>query len=251
LKEAGEMKLANKVALITGGARGLGKSIAKRYLEEGAAVIIVDISVDNLDRTVLELKPLGRIEGYAMDVTNLSEVLSVTEKIIAKFGKIDILVNNAGITADAQLLKMTEEQFDAVIAVNLKGVFNCARAAAPYMVEAGRGCILNTTSVVAHNGNFGQTNYAASKAGVIAMTKTWAKELGKKGITVNAVAPGYTLTEMVKKVPENILAAMAEKDPLKRLAQPEEIAGAFVFLASDDASYINGAVINVDGGLVL
>jgi len=245
------MKLADKVALITGGARGLGKSIARRYLQEGAIVIIADVSADNLDLTVLELKLLGTIEGYNMDVTNLTEVLSVTDKIIGKFGKIDILVNNAGITADAQLLKMTEEQFDGVIAVNLKGVFNCAKAVAPYMVEAGCGCIINTTSVVAHNGNFGQTNYAASKAGVIAMTKTWAKELGKKGVTVNAVAPGYTLTEMVKKVPENILATIAEKSPLKRLAQPEEIAGAFVFLASDDASYINGAVINVDGGLVL
>ena len=245
------MKLADKVALITGGARGLGKSIARRYLQEGAIVIIADVSADNLDLTVLELKLLGTIEGYNMDVANLTEVLSVTDKIIGKFGKIDILVNNAGITADAQLLKMTEEQFDGVIAVNLKGVFNCAKAVAPYMVEAGCGCIINTTSVVAHNGNFGQTNYAASKAGVIAMTKTWAKELGKKGVTVNAVAPGYTLTEMVKKVPENILATIAEKSPLKRLAQPEEIAGAFVFLASDDASYINGAVINVDGGLVL
>ena len=195
------MKLADKVALITGGARGLGKSIARRYLQEGAIVIIADVSADNLDLTVLELKLLGTIEGYKMDVTNLTEVLSVTDKIIGKFGKIDILVNNAGITADAQLLKMTEEQFDGVIAVNLKGVFNCAKAVAPYMVEAGCGCIINTTSVVANNGNFGQTNYAASKAGVIAMTKTWAKELGKKGVTVNAVAPGYTLTEMVKKVP--------------------------------------------------
>lgn len=245
------MKLTNKVALITGGARGLGRQIAGRYLAEGATVIISDVSQEGLNQAIDEMSALGPIEGHLMDVTKSAEVTDVVQAIVSKHGRIDILVNNAGITMDAQLLNMTEEQFDTVIAVNLKGVFNCAKAAAAHMVRQGYGRIINTASVVAHNGNFGQTNYAAAKAGVLAMTKTWAKELGKKGITVNAVAPGYTLTEMVRKVPENILDSIAAKVPLKRLAQPQEIKGAFVFLASEEASYINGAVINVDGGLVL
>jgi 3-oxoacyl-[acyl-carrier protein] reductase len=246
------MRLENKIALITGGARGLGRQIALDFLKEGAIVFIVDIDQDAILLAISELAVNGsQIYGSSLDVTKLSQVTEKVETIAAEFGRIDILVNNAGITQDAQLLKMTEAQFDAVIAVNLKGVFNCARAVAPIMVHQGSGRIINTASVVAHNGNFGQTNYAAAKAGVIAMTKTWAKELGKKGINVNAVAPGYTLTEMVRSVPENILAGIAEKVPLRRLANPDEISGAFVFLASNEATYVNGAVINVDGGLVI
>ncbi len=245
------MKLKNKVALVTGAARGLGKAIAKRFLQEGAVVIITDLDQLNLESTAQELSPLGKIEACVMDVTQFEQVQSKMAKVVGRHGRIDILVNNAGITADAQLTKMTEEQFDCVIAVNLKGVFCCSKAVVDNMIENCYGRIVNIASVTAHNGNFGQTNYAASKAGVISMTQTWAKELGKKGITVNALAPGYVMTEMVQKVPENILDKIRGKTPVRRLGQPDEIAAACAYLVSNEAAFINGAVINIDGGLVL
>jgi 3-oxoacyl-[acyl-carrier protein] reductase len=171
--------------------------------------------------------------------------------IVAKYGKIDVLVNNAGITSDAQLVKMGVDQFDKVISVNLKGVFLCTRAVAPHMISAGYGKIINAASVVGLYGNFGQTNYAATKAGLIGMTKTWAKELGKKNICVNAVAPGFILTDMVKKMPEEVLAIMCAKTPMKRLGTTEEVANVYLFLASDESSYVNGATISVDGAITL
>ena len=198
-----------------------------------------------------ELSELGRIEGVLMNVSRFNEVQDTMKSIIEKYGRVDILINNAGITADAQLINMMEDQFDSVIAVNLKGVFNCTKAVAGKMIEHGYGRIINISSVTAHNGNFGQTNYTASKAGVIAMTQTWAKELGKKGITVNAVAPGYTLTEMVEAVPEKAIEAIKEKTPVKRLGRPEEIAAACAYLSSDEAAFVTGAVLKIDGGLVL
>ena len=245
------MKLKDRVAVITGGARGLGRAIAERFIAEGAAVVITDINGESVIKTAEELSPMGEIEGVIMDVSQLEGVRRAMDGIMKKYGRIDVLVNNAGITADAQLVNMTEEQFDSVIAVNLKGVFCCTKAVVQSMIEKGNGRIINIASVTAHNGNFGQTNYAATKAGVVSMTQTWAKELGKKGITVNAVAPGYIATEMVAKVPEKILDAITDKTPVKRLGRPGEIAAACVYLASDEADFVNGAVLNVDGGLVL
>ncbi|HYE68440.1 MAG TPA: beta-ketoacyl-ACP reductase [Anaerovoracaceae bacterium] len=245
------MKLKDKVAVITGGSRGLGKAIAERFLEEGAVVIITATKEETLQKTAEELSKLGKIEGKRMNVSQFTEVQETMGSIIEKYGRVDILVNNAGITADSQLINMTEEQFDSVIAVNLKGVFNCTKAVASKMAQNGYGRIINISSVTAHNGNFGQGNYTASKAGVIAMTQTWAKELGKKGITVNAVAPGYTLTEMVEAVPEKAIDAIKEKTPVRRLGKPEEIAAACVYLSSDEAAFVTGAVLKVDGGLVL
>lgn len=245
------MKLKDKVAVITGGSRGLGKAIAQRFLEEGAVVVITATKEDGLRKTAAELSELGKIEGVPMNVSRFDDVQDTMNRIIEKYGRVDILINNAGITADAQLVNMMEDQFDSVIAVNLKGVFNCTKAVAGKMIENGYGRIINISSVTAHNGNFGQTNYTASKAGVIAMTQTWAKELGKKGITVNAVAPGYTLTEMTEAVPEKAIEAIKEKTPVKRLGRPEEIAAACAYLSSDEAAFVTGAVLKVDGGLVL
>lgn len=245
------MKLKGKIAVITGGSRGLGKAMAKRFLEEGATVIVTATSEGNLKKAVEELSGLGSIEGVRMDVSHYAEVQEALAGILQKYGRVDILVNNAGITSDAQLVKMTEEQFDKVVAVNLKGVFACTKAVVGAMTEQGYGRIINISSVTAHNGSFGQTNYAATKAGVISMTQTWAKELGKKGITVNSAAPGYTLTEMMETVPEKVLDSIKEKTPVKRLGNPEEIAGACVYLASEEAGFVNGAVLKIDGGLVL
>jgi len=245
------MRLKNKVAVVTGGARGLGKAIAQAFLAEGATVVITDINEDSVRQTAEELSAAGTVEGVSMDVSQFDGVQRGMAGIIEKHGRVDILVNNAGITADAQLVKMTEAQFDTVIAVNLKGVFCCTKAVVGSMIEKGYGRIINISSVTAHNGNFGQTNYAATKAGVISMAQTWAKELGKKGVTANAVAPGYTATEMVQKVPEKILDSITAKTPVRRLGMPEEIAAACVYLASDEAAFVNGAVLKVDGGLAL
>jgi 3-oxoacyl-[acyl-carrier protein] reductase len=185
------------------------------------------------------------------DVSRLSQVEAMVGAVLEKFGGIDILINNAGITRDATLLKMSVEQWDQVIAVNLSGVFHCTKAVAPHMVERGKGKIINTSSIVGISGNFGQTNYAAAKAGLVGMTKTWARELGPKGMTVNAVAPGFIATEMVKKMPENVLQQMRDRTPVRRLGEPRDVANAYLFLASDEADFINGAVLSVDGGLTL
>ncbi|SHE64966.1 3-oxoacyl-[acyl-carrier-protein] reductase [Caloramator proteoclasticus] len=246
------MRLQGKVAIITGAARGIGKATAEKFLKEGASVVICDINQEQVDTAVNELKAISEnVIGVKVDVTNRAEVDEMVRLTVEKFGKVDCLVNNAGITADNTLLKMTEAEWDRVIDINLKGVFNCGQAVAKVMVDQGGGVILNATSVVGLYGNYGQTNYAATKWGVIGMTKTWAKELGKKGIRVNAVAPGFILTPMTEKMPEKVLEMMKDKAPLKRLGMPEDIANAYAFLASDESSFITGAVLSVDGGIVL
>ncbi len=229
-------RLDGKVAIVTGGARGIGAETAARFREAGATVITWDI---------------GGAADATVDVIEPTEVAAAVAAAIAAHGRIDILVNNAGILRDAQLVKMTGENFDAVLNVNLKGVFNCTQAVAPHMIARGSGRILNASSVVGIYGNFGQTNYVATKAAVIGMTKVWARELGPKGITVNAVAPGFIGTEMVREMPEKVLAAMVEHTPVRRMGEPRDVALAYLYLASDEAAFVNGIVLSVDGGLVL
>lgn len=245
-------RLENKIAIITGGAQGIGKAAVKKFAEEGAIVIIWDVNEEKASATISEFKNISTsIEFQKVDVTKLESVSEAAKQIIEKYNKIDILINNAGITRDASFLKMTPEQWQQVIDVNLTGVFNCTKAVAPYMVEKLYGKIVNTSSVVGLYGNFGQTNYVATKSGIIGMTKVWARELGRKGINVNAVAPGFIATELVSTVPEKVLDMLKERTPLGKLGEPEDIANAYLFLASDEAKYINGAVLSVDGGLVL
>jgi 3-oxoacyl-[acyl-carrier protein] reductase len=223
-----------------------------RFGKEGARVVVCDLNQAGINPVVSELVAAGAdAVGYVVNVTDKAQIAEMVGGVKARWGRIDILVNNAGIVADAQLTKMTEDQFDRVIDINLKGVYNCTRAVVDTMVEQGSGVILNASSVVGLYGNFGQTNYAAAKFGVIGFTKTWAKELGRKGIRSNAVCPGFVATPILKDMPEKVIQAMEEKVPMRRLAQPEEIASVYAFLASDDASYVNGAVLSVDGGLVI
>ncbi|GAA5785894.1 3-oxoacyl-[acyl-carrier-protein] reductase FabG [Chitiniphilus shinanonensis] len=246
------MRLKDKVTIITGGASGIGLATAQKFAAEGAKVVVCDVNQAGVDQVVSELAASGATAaGYLVDVTNTAQIASMVADVKQKFGRIDVLVNNAGITADAQFVKMTEEQFDRVIDINLKGTYNCARAVIDTMVEQGSGVLLNASSVVGVYGNFGQTNYAATKFGVIGMVKTWSKELGKKGIRANAVCPGFVATPMVKAMPEKVIQAMEERVPMRRMAQPEEIANVYAFLASDEASYINGAAIEVTGGVTL
>ena len=243
-------RLQNKIALITGAGQGIGLATALKFAREGATVVVIDVRQDQVDAAVAQCREAGATaEGFVVDVTQRSQVDAMVAGVKARFGRIDVLVNNAGITKDARLVKMTAEQFDAVIDVNLRGVFHCSQAVADTMIAQGSGVILNASSVVGIYGNFGQTNYAATKFGVIGFTKTWSRELGAKGIRVNAVAPGFITTPMIETVPEKVLTAMAEEVPLRRLGQPEEIANVYAFLASDEASYINGAVIEVSGGM--
>lgn len=245
-------RLENKVAVITGGAQGIGKATVKKIAEEGAVVIIWDVNEEKASLTINQFKNLSdKIEFQKVDVTNLDSVTEAAVKIVSKHKKIDILINNAGITRDASFLKMTAEQWKQVIDVNLTGVFNCTKAIAPIMVENKFGKIVNTSSVVGLYGNFGQTNYVATKSGIIGMTKVWARELGRKGINVNAVAPGFIATEMVGTIPEKVIEMLKEKTPLGKLGDPADIANAYLFLVSDDASFITGTVLSVDGGLVL
>lgn len=246
------MRLKDKVAVITGGARGIGKETALLFAREGARVVICDVDAQAGQAALEEIKACGvGALFYKVDVTNRSEVAAMVDGAVQKFGRIDILINNAGITQDGFLTKLTEEQWDRVVDINLKGVFNCSQAVAQVMLNQGRGKIINASSVVGVYGNIGQTNYAATKAGVIGMTRSWAKELGKKGINVNVVAPGFIVTDMTSKVPEKVLDLMRDRTPLGRLGQPKDIANAYLFLASDEADYVNGAVLSVDGGLVL
>lgn len=246
------MRLVGKVTIITGGARGIGKATAEKFLKEGAKVFICDVNQSQIDDTVKELKALSPdIDGVKVDVTNRAEIDSMISEVLNKYGRLDCIINNAGITADNTLGKLTEDEWDRVININLKGVFNCGQAAAKIMTEQGHGTILNASSVVGLYGNFGQTNYAATKWGVIGLTKTWAKELGRKGIRVNAVAPGFIITPMTEKMPEKVIEMMRDKSPLKKLGYPEDIANAYAFLASDEASFITGTVLSVDGGVVL
>lgn len=247
------MKLNNKVAIVTGGGRGIGETTALKFAKEGAKVVVADMNQESIDSVVNKIKAMnGQAIGVIANVADTASVNEMFQKTLEAFGRLDIIVNNAGITADAQLLKMSEDQFDKVINVNLKGVYNCAQAAAKVMAEQPEGgVILNASSVVGLYGNFGQTNYAAAKWGVIGMTKTWAKELGRKKIRVNAVAPGFILTPMTEKMPEKVLDMMKDKAPLQRLGTSEDIANAYAFLASDEASFITGTVLSVDGGVVL
>ncbi len=248
------MKLKGKVCIVTGGASGIGKATVKLFLEEGAIVIACDVNEEALKNLGSEFSQFkDRLALEKLDVRDLKAAQDLAKRVYERFGKIDVLINNAGVTRDAMLEKMREEDWDFVIDVNLKGVFNMTKAIYPYMLEAGEGSIVNTSSIVGIFGNIGQTNYAASKAGIIGMTKTWAKEFTRKGakIRVNAVAPGFIMTPMVEKVPENILEKFREKIPLKRFGKPEEVARLYLFLASDDSSYITGQVIGINGGLVL
>jgi len=238
-------RLNDRVAVVTGGARGIGAETARVFREAGATVVTWDVS-EGVDRRV--------------DVTNSAAVDAAVAATLGEHGRIDILVNNAGILRDGLLVKvkdgevtgrMDDAQFDAVMSVNLKGVFNCGRAVAPAMIKRGFGRILNASSVVGLYGNFGQSNYVATKAAVIGLTRVWARELGPRGITVNAVAPGFIGTEMVRQMPEHILNGMVARTPVRRLGEPSDVANAYLFLASDEASFINGAVLSVDGGVVV
>jgi 3-oxoacyl-[acyl-carrier protein] reductase len=240
-----EWELNGRAVLVTGAARGIGAETARVFREAGATVIPWDVA-EGADARV--------------DVTAESAVARAVADVTSRHGRIDVLVNNAGILRDAQLVKvkdgeiagtMTDAEFDAVVSVNLRGVFVCTRAVVPMMIKQRSGRILSASSVVGLYGNFGQTNYVATKAAIIGMTKVWARELGPKGITVNAVAPGFIGTEMVRQMPEKILATMVERTPLRRLGEPKDVAHAYLFLASEEASFINGAVLSVDGGVVV
>jgi len=239
--------LENKIAVITGGGRGIGKATAQLFTHEGATVVIAEFDEVSGQSTANELGA----HFIKTDISNEQSVDALFNFVTSKFRQLDILVNNAGILVDTTLKKLDPDSFDAVLNTNLRGVYLCGRAAAGIMIEQGSGVILNASSVVAHNGNFGQTNYVASKAGVVGITKVWARELGKDGIRVNAVAPGFIQTDMTAGMPEKIVDMMGEKVPLKRWGQPKDVANAYTFLASDEASYITGAVLNVDGGVVV
>ena len=246
------MRLQNKISLITGSARGIGLSTAIRFAQEGAIVILTDLDQKAGEDAQTEVRKISPQSAFVcLDVTERESVQCRVNEIQERFGRIDILINNAGITADAQFLKMSEQDWDHIIDVNLKGVFNCTQAVAPFMATQGYGKIINVSSVSAIYGNFGQTNYAAAKAGVIAMTKVWARELGRKGILVNALAPGFIEGAMTTTVPKKIRESVVQKTPLGRMGRPEEVANAYLFLASDESSFINGAVLQIDGGLVL
>lgn len=252
------MRLRDKVCLITGGAAGIGKATVEKYIAEGATVIFCDL--DQSGGKALEKEANGKGQFFSVDVTNREAVQTWINKVVEEYGQIDVLINNAGVTRDGLFVKykdgelvsqMSEKDFDLVIDVNLKGTFNCAQAVIPAMINQGGGVILNASSIVGLYGNFGQTNYAATKFGVIGMTKTWARELGRFNIRVNAICPGFILTDMVKKMPEKILDGLAAKTPLGRMGQPEDVANLYAWLASDEASFIHGSVISIDGGMVL
>jgi 3-oxoacyl-[acyl-carrier protein] reductase len=252
------MRLKDKTALITGGAAGIGYATTRRFIEEGARVVICDVNQKAGEAAVRDLG--AEAAFYRVDVTDRASVDSWVESVLEKYGQVDILVNNAGIVRDSLLVKMKngelvkqmpEADFDLVVSINLKGVFNCTQAAVPPMIRQGGGVILNATSIVGIDGNIGQTNYIATKAGVIGMTKAWARELGRHKIRVNAVAPGFTATEILTSMPDKVLEGMKARTPLGRLGQPEDIANAYLFLASDEAGFISGEVLRVDGGIVI
>jgi 3-oxoacyl-[acyl-carrier protein] reductase len=245
-----ETGLKDKVVIVTGAAAGIGNATARRFAQEGCKVASWDVKDG-------QAEPGGIFQK--VDVTNAASVNAAVDDVVSRLGAVHVLVNNAGILRDGQLVKfkegaltgmMSDEQFDSVISVNLRAVFICTRAVTPKMIQAGGGVILNASSVVGLYGNFGQTNYVATKAGVIGMTRVWARELGKFKIRVNAVAPGFIATEMVKAMPDKVLQTMVEHTPIGRMGQPEDIANAYLWLASDAASFVSGAVISVDGGVV-
>jgi len=245
------MRLKNKVTFITGGGQGIGRATALLFAREGGRVVVADINKSAADSVAAEIIAAdGQALAVQVDVSRAESVEAAVAEAIQWGSRIDVLLNNAGITRDARLPKMTEAQWDAVINVNLKGVWLCGRAIAPHMIAQGSGSIINVSSIVGLYGNFGQSNYAATKAGVIAMAQTWARELGPSGVRSNAVAPGFIATELTTTIPEKITNGIKGRTPLRRFGQPEELAQVYLFLASDDSSYINGTVIAVDGGLV-
>ena len=246
------MRLTDKVSIITGAGQGIGRATALKFAAEGAKVAVCDINATAVDDTVHAIREAGGdAAGYVVDVTDKDSIARMVAGVMAKWGRIDTLVNNAGIVQDAQFKKMTDEQFERVIDVNLKGVYHCTKAVVDIMLEQNSGVILNASSIVGLYGNFGQTNYAATKFGVIGMVKTWARELGRKGIRANAICPGFIETAILSSIPDKVIRMMEEKVPLGRLGKPEEIANAYAWLASDEASYINGAVIEVSGGCTI
>lgn len=246
------MRLQGKISIITGAGNGIGRATALKFAAEGATVIACDVNQTAIAALCDEITAAGgRARHHVVDVTKPVQIAAMVAATLAEFGRIDTLVNNAGIVQDARLQKMTEAQFDRVIDINLKGVFNCTKAVVDIMVEQASGVVLNASSIVGLYGNFGQTNYAAAKFGVIGFTKTWMRELGRKGVRVNAIAPGFIATQILSSMPEKVISSMEENVPLGRLGTPEEVANVYAFLASDEASYINGAVIEVSGGCTL
>ena len=245
-------RLENKVCVITGASTGIGRATMERFAAEGATVVGAARTQSTLDEALessLALGGSGMV--FATDLSKEAGCKALIDAAVDKYGRIDVLINNAGITKDARLVNMTEEQFDAVIDVNLKGVFNCTQAVVPHMLNAGRGSIVSASSVVGLYGNFGQTNYAATKYGVIGFTTTWARELGPKGIRVNAVCPGFVETNILASMPEDVLKGMKDRSWLRRLGKPEELANVYAFLASDESSYINGIALEASGGISL
>jgi 3-oxoacyl-[acyl-carrier protein] reductase len=255
------MRLKDKVSIITGGANGIGRTVVEVFAEHGAKVAIWDLDDEVGIKIKEELSTKGNDVIYQhVDVSNSQEVDDAVADVLSKWGQIDILINNAGILRDGQLVKfkdgevvkrMTDEMFDLVINVNLKGVFNCTRAVIPTMISQKSGAVINASSIVGIDGNFGQTNYVATKSGVIGMTKVWARELGRYGIRVNAIAPGFISTEILQSMPEKIIEGMIAKTPLGRMGETKDIAHAYLFLASDEASFISGTTLRVDGGIVV
>lgn len=245
------MRLQDKVAIITGAGRGIGLTTAQTFAREGARVVLCDLDFAEVEAAAKELEAGGaQVLAVEANTAQQESVKSLLAKTLERFGRVDILVNNAGIIRDRQLLKMEEAEFDQVIEVNLKGVYLCTRMVAEAMAQQGSGVILNASSVVALYGNFGQTNYVASKAGVIGMTKVWARELGRKGIRVNAVAPGFIETRMTEGIPDKVIEKLLEKVPLGRMGKPQDIANAYLWLASEESAYVTGHVLSVDGGAV-
>jgi len=245
--------LNGKTAVVTGGAQGIGEAIAETLAKEGAAVAIIDVNLEKAQATAAKLKSTYGVEteAYKTDVSNLAEVEKVTDSIIEKFKKIDILINNAGVTRDNLLLRMSEQEWDLVIAINLKGTFNFTKTVSKYMMKARTGSIVNISSVIGLMGNAGQTNYAATKAGVIGITKSVAKELGSRNVRVNAVCPGYIQTAMTDKLTQEVKDKMIELIPAKKMGLPQDVANAVLFLSSDLSSYITGETVRVDGGMAM
>jgi 3-oxoacyl-[acyl-carrier protein] reductase len=246
------MRLKDKVALITGAGNGIGQATAEKFAREGARLALADLNFEKVARVAEEIAAAGTdTMALRADVSRLADMSNAVRHVLEAYGRVDVLVNNADITRDATLKNMTEERFDEAIAVNLKGVYNSARAVLPAMLAQGGGVILNASSVVGLYGNFGQTSYAASKSGVIGMTRTWARELARKGIRANAVCPGFIGTDLVGALPDRVIEEITSRVPGGRLGTPEEVANVYAFLASDEATYVNGAVIEVSGGVTL